>query len=205
MSKEKSKKVQCAILLHVICPFGQEIYNNQFKLKDLPAGHANKDRTEAILKAFKNYFEPGSMTHTIYMSSGNTHQNKRSFETFLTEIKSKVQQCNFNDLADILVKDQIVIGIDDDNKRGRLLHECKLHLTTAISMCSVAEQSKQQLHQLMSSASASADVDTVKVKKVEKIDLIVLYLTKKKRAIHVVVESTNLAKNVKRRKVLPVW
>ena len=47
-----------------------------------------------------------------------------------------------------MIKDRIVVGVQSDAVRARLLRERDLQLSKAIDICKAAEASEQQLHKL---------------------------------------------------------
>lgn len=51
-------------------------------------------------------------------------------------------------MADEMIKDRIVVGMQSDIVRGRLLREKGLCLTKAIDICKAAEESTKQLEKL---------------------------------------------------------
>ena len=51
-----------------------------------------------------------------------------SLLTHATELRTRVDHCDFDDLKDSLIKDKIVIGIRDGKTQERLLRESDLRL-----------------------------------------------------------------------------
>ena len=52
--------------------------------------------------------------------------------------------CDFGAIKDPLIRDQIVVGINDPKLRERLPRETDLTLEKAIKLCRITEHSKEQ-------------------------------------------------------------
>lgn len=63
----------------------------------------------------------------------------------MTDLRLKSQSCNFGTLCDSVIKDQIVIGVQDKRVRLLLLKETDLTLEKAINICQAADSTKIQL------------------------------------------------------------
>ena len=151
---QKDEKIQCAVFLHVAGPGAQQV-NDNFKYND-----DQKDKIKPMTEQFDAYCEPRrNETYERYIFH-TTVQNKRSFDVFLTDLKVKVKQCGFGDLMDSMIRDQIVLGIDDNSLRERLLREADLTLEQASKHGRAAEQSKLQLKNLTISSTLGAEADT---------------------------------------------
>ena len=150
---DKTRKVQRATFLHVIGPRGQEI-NSTFVYEN------ENPEVKDVIKKFEEYCIPRTNeTYDRYVFR-NLTQNGRTFEVFLTEIRTKAKQCGYGTLESSLIRDQIIIGIDDRVTRERLLRESNLTLETAASVCRAAEQSKIQSKQFITGAAASVSAST---------------------------------------------
>ena len=57
-----------------------------------------------------------------------TIQEDRSFDIFVTDLKRRAEYWNFGAIKDSLIRDQIVVGINDPKLRERLLRETDLTL-----------------------------------------------------------------------------
>jgi len=82
----------------------------------------------------------------------------RIFDQFLTRVQRLSKKCEFGELCDSLIKDRLVIGINDDNTRERLLRTDDLDLEKAVQLCKAAELVKQRSMELKSE---SVSVDAV--------------------------------------------
>lgn len=71
-------------------------------------------------------------------------QPQETFDNFLTDLRLKAETCNFDQLSDSMIRDQIVFGTGDAKLRQRLLRETELTLQEAIKICQASELA--QLH-----------------------------------------------------------
>ena len=65
-------------------------------------------------------------------------------EKFITDLKLLATTCNFGDLKDSLVRDQIICGIQDKQLREDLLKDRCLDLQRCLDACRAADLSKQR-------------------------------------------------------------
>ena len=78
-------------------------------------------------------------------------------------MKARSQHCEFGDLREILIRDKIVLGVQDKKIQERLLRETDLSIDKAISICHAAEEVKANEMQSNKTDMASK-VDLVKQK-----------------------------------------
>jgi hypothetical protein len=55
-------------------------------------------------------------------------QPGESFDQYVTDLRLKVKTCEYGTMADEMIKDRIVVGVQSDIVRGRLLREKDLNL-----------------------------------------------------------------------------
>jgi hypothetical protein len=85
-------------------------------------------------------------------------------DKWVTELRRLAKSCDFGDLRDDLIKDAIVLGVNDSKVKARLLREKGLNLEKAKDICKVAESSKVQLKQIVSQSAATLAVDAARYK-----------------------------------------
>lgn len=73
------------------------------------------------------------------------NQQDETFDEFLTRIKTQSKKCNFGDLLDTLIRDNVVIRINVDAVREKLLSEDELTADKAIKLCRASEQATKQM------------------------------------------------------------
>ena len=69
-------------------------------------------------------------------------------DTYINELRTRANTCEFGDLREPLIKDRIVSGITDCTLRARFLHESYLDLQKAISICRAAESTNDTIKEL---------------------------------------------------------
>lgn len=154
-NKKRTPAQKAAIFLHVAGPEAIEVFNT------LPLSAEQREDYDSIVKAFEDYCTPRcNETFERYVLRSRQQQDGEPFEQFLRDIQLKAQTCNFGELRDSMVRDQIVCGIVDKKLRARLLQEKDLTLESAVEICKAAELAATQNRALESEA---------KVQRVEKI------------------------------------
>ena len=76
-------------------------------------------------------------------------------DTHLVKLCQLAATCDYDTLLDEMLRDKIVIGVSDNQKRARLLRESKLKLQKALEICRSSEQTTLQV-QLIDPSSDSA-------------------------------------------------
>ena len=74
-----------------------------------------------------------------------------SFEAYLTDLKNMAKRCEFEQLADGLIRDKIIIGIRSLETRKKLMNTYELTLEKTVVMCkndelNVARMKEMSLH-----------------------------------------------------------
>ena len=130
-------------------------------LPNVPADIAERTVT-GILTALETYCVPRK--NTIYEGYvfRTTSQEDRAVDVFVTDLRRKAEYCEFGALKDSLIRDQIVVGINDPKLRERLLREKDLSLEKAIKFCRITEQSKEQSKVFDALTGQTCSVETVK-------------------------------------------
>ena len=85
----------------------------------------------------------------------------------MTELNKLSSECEFDNLHDSLITDMIVCGTKDNSLRERLLRECDLTLSKAISAGHAAEETRKHAHKILRSQ-PTADIDKIFKKKLNK-------------------------------------
>uniref|UniRef100_A0A1A7YGS0 Uncharacterized protein n=2 Tax=Iconisemion striatum TaxID=60296 RepID=A0A1A7YGS0_9TELE len=89
-------------------------------------------------------------------------QPEETFDSFITDLKLKTQSCDFGELKDSMIGDQIVYGIYDKSTRERLLRDTKLTLEEAERLCHTSELALQHA-KTFNDVSATVVTDSFKV------------------------------------------
>lgn len=105
----KSDTRKIALLLTVAGPQAIEVFNMFEFGKD-----EDKDKCDTILKKFSAYCSPQkNIVYVRYMFQLRMQQHNKTFDCFVTDLKLKAQPCDFGDLKDSMIRDQIVYEIHD--------------------------------------------------------------------------------------------
>lgn len=140
----RTDRQKIAILLHVAGPEAVDVFNTFTLTED------ERESFEAVVHKFQDYCAPkANETFERHVFRKTIQMEGQSFENFLRDVKLKVRSCNFGDLTDSLVRDQIVDGVRDHKLRERLLREDDLTLEKATRICKAAENSSQQARMWM--------------------------------------------------------
>jgi len=137
-----------------------EVYNT-FQFEE----EANKKKLDKVLEKFDAHCL-SKRTYERYVFRTRMQHEGEAFDYFLTDLKIKAKTCNFKELRDSMIRDQIVFGIYDKKLRERLLRESELTLDYAVQLCQSSEVARQQVKQFDGANSSamsfqSAAVDAI--------------------------------------------
>ena len=155
---KKDKTIQVATLLTVMGKDCHTIYKN------LPMTEEERKDPADILKKLTEHFEPTKNTIYERFLFNSGVQGSDPFDTFVSKLRQLAATCEYGELQDQLIRDRIVIGLNDQAQRARLLREKDLTLGKAISLCRSSEITS--LH--MQKMTQSEDVHFVKNKQKDK-------------------------------------
>ncbi|XP_038075960.1 uncharacterized protein K02A2.6-like [Patiria miniata] len=134
--QKKPEPVQCATFLHVAGPAAQRVYAT------LTFADDEKDKLQVLKAKFKQYCEPKRNLSVLrYMFNSRNQKVDEPFDTYLTNVKCLVRECEFGDIENSLLRDRVVCGVKDTKTREKLLQEDNLTLEKCINICQVSEMS----------------------------------------------------------------
>lgn len=141
--EKKSAAIQVGTLLSVMGKTCYQIYEN------LPMTEAERAKPDKIIEKLTEFFEPKRNTiYERYSFNLATQKDNESVEQFVHNLRKLASTCEYGTLHDELIRDRIVIGINDHATRSRLLRDSKLDLQKAIDTCRASEQAKSQMQKL---------------------------------------------------------
>ena len=107
----------------------------------------DKDTAEDIInKLDKHIMGEPNETFERYKFNTRIQAQDESIEDYITALKSLVKSCNYCDcIRDSLLRDRIVLGVNNERTRTRLLQERKLTLNKCLDICKSFETSTSQL------------------------------------------------------------
>ena len=156
--REKDHAIQIATIQSI---FGIKARRVLKTLPNIPVNITERT-VEGILTALETYCVPRKNTTYERYVFRMTIQEDRSFDIFVTDLRRKAEYCDFGAIKDSLIRDQIVVGINDPKLRERLLRETNLTLEKAIKLCRITEQSQEQSKILISPTIQTGNIDAVK-------------------------------------------
>ena len=144
-----SNKRKSAILLSAAGPEAIKIYNTfEWQPERGTLGEegyvAGEDKEDPvlILKKLKEFCSPRTnLTYERYLFNRYMQGENESFEEFYANIVSLISTCECNTLRDELLRDKIVVGINNERLRARLLRNSELTLHGALNACRAEEAS----------------------------------------------------------------
>ena len=130
-------------------------------LPDIP-GDITKRIVAGILTALEMYCVPRKNTTYKRYVFRMTIQEDCLFDIFVTDLRRRAEYCDFGAIKDSLMRDQIVVSINDPKLQERLLRETDLTLEKAIKLCRITEKSKERSKIFISPTTQTGNIDAVK-------------------------------------------
>ena len=145
---KKDKKIQANILLHVIGPDAVKVYNG---FTWAPAQGVNpaedKEDPAQILQKFEDYCTPHkNITYERHLFNRRSQEVGETFDQFYTHLCHLSHTCEFGNMTDQMIRDRIVVGIQNPGLRERLLRIGEeLTLIKAVDTCRTWEVTTSQI------------------------------------------------------------
>ena len=86
----------------------------------------------------------GECNETIVFNRKDQEMNE-SVDAYVTALRKLTKTCDYGALTDSLIRDRMVLGINDNSTRKKLLQTSKLTLGQFIDICRSTETSARQL------------------------------------------------------------
>ena len=141
-----------ALFLHCIGPEALKVYNGmQF------ANEAEHSKLNKIIEKFDE-FVVGEVNETYerYVFNGRNQRQDESIDAYLTALRTLAKTCGFcSCLEESLLRDQVVLGVNNNTLCKRLLQECKLDLKKCIDLCRSSEAASSHLKSISNAVSSS--------------------------------------------------
>ena len=119
----KPDKRKIAILLTVAGQEAVDIFNT------LTFADGERDNYNTVLRKFDNYCTPRvNETYERYVFRTRLQRDEETIEQYVTDLKYKAKSCNYGDLEESLIRDQIVLGTPNVKVKERLLSIDDLNL-----------------------------------------------------------------------------
>ena len=145
---DKENPTKTAILLHCAGPQVLDIYDTFTFAND-----EEKNDPEKVLEKLEIYCNPRQ--NEVLESHRFWSTNCISpFDKFLTELRVKVETCNYGDQKDRMIRDKIVFSCEE-TLQELLMRDITLNLQKAIEICRAYEQSKLHVKELGATSTLS--------------------------------------------------
>ena len=103
----------------------------------------------ASLAALEAYFKPKtSVVYERYLFNSSTQDSDEGIDEFVNRLRKQASSCKFGTLTDEMIRDRIVIGLQDRNTKLRLLKEEDLDLNKTVNICRASEIANRQLQSM---------------------------------------------------------
>lgn len=154
---KKPPEVQAATLMATIGTEAAIIFNT-FNLTQ-----EEQLDIEVIKAKFSARFNPiSNTTNKRYVFNILKQEKGETFDEFLTKARTQLLKCDYDDLADSLLRYKIVIGILCEEVRKKLLSEADLTLDSANNLCRANERASKHLDEMQEREQRI--IDSVKTK-----------------------------------------
>ena len=122
-------------------------------------------KLDPVLHKFSEYCNPRkNITILRHKFSTYRQQEGQNFHDFVTELKMLNSECKFDNLQVSLIKNMIVFVTKDNSLCGRLLRECDLILSKAITAGHAAEETRKHAREILR-YQPTTDIDKICKKK----------------------------------------
>ena len=127
---KKDEKVRAMTLLHMTGPEALEIYN----MLQWAGDDDDENKVDKTMEKFERYCNlRKNFTFERHSFFSRNQLDGKLLDAYASDLCNKAARCEFIDLKDGLMRDQIVCVINDDT--ARLLREAKLTLEGCIGIC----------------------------------------------------------------------
>ena len=119
-------------------------------LRNIVSPYKPGDKTyKELVEALSRHFKP---TPSVIVEHFKFHSRVRkageSVATFVSELRSLSEYCNFGDSLEDMIRDRLVCGINDNGMQQRLLAEPDLTYAKAVELSLSAESAAQNMCEL---------------------------------------------------------
>lgn len=136
-------------------------------LRGLKLTSVQRQQYDAVKTAFDSYFVPRK--NVIYERAKfnkRVQQQTEPVDSFITALYALADNCEYGALHDELLRDRLVVGLQDSSLSERMQLDKDLTLAKAITMARQSEEIKRQQTDLRGEASVNkATMDAVHVRK----------------------------------------
>lgn len=144
---EKSNEIKINTFLNAVGEEAIEVFDTLELTED------QRQDYDAVIQAFENFCKPKKNTvYERFMFYQRKQKDGEPFDTFLMDIKRLARTCEFTDREQEMLRDQIVMGINDKKVQLRLLETSDLTYAKAVEKGRQGEATKEQIDTMNSKA-----------------------------------------------------
>ena len=104
---------------------------------------------EVILEKMKQYcIGECNETYERYVFNRRDQESNESVDAYVTVLRKLAKTCNYGPLTDSLIRNRMVVGINDNSARKKLLQTSKLTLGQCIDICRSSQTLARQLKEM---------------------------------------------------------
>ena len=101
------------------------------------------------LSALEDYFLPKrNVVYERYVFNSCIQTPEETVDGYVNRLRKLASSCQFGTLTEEMIRDRLVIGIQDTGTKARLLREKDLSLDKALDMCKSSEITNKQIKSL---------------------------------------------------------
>ena len=151
---EEAEGKQVATLLTII---GDDANAEYYKFQWAKSGDDKK--ITPVLNKFEEFCAgKKNVIYERYLFNTCSQQEGETIEQYVTQLRTLSENCEYADLEESLIRDRVVLGINNDKLREKLLHKPDLTLQRAIEDIQVYESTKKQMKQITDNSSQSSNI-----------------------------------------------
>ena len=159
--KDKNQDQRVAVLLSIIGYDALRVYN----AFHWPEGE--EKTVESVLQRFECYCKPKlNVTYERFSFMSRKQRKDESINDYIVSLKNLVKNCQYEHLTDSLMRDAIVMGINNKKTQEVLLRENDLTLDKCINIIRATERAHQQFNYISEDQSSSG-YERMEVNKME--------------------------------------
>ena len=140
----KTAEKKRAVFLAVIGPVTYRLLHNLIS----PAKPGDKTYQELVTTLTKHFNPTPSETVQRFKFNTRTRKPGESVSTYLAELRSLAEYCNYGASLEAMLRDRLVCGINNEKIQQRLLAEAKLTYAKALELAQGLETAAQNMKEL---------------------------------------------------------
>ena len=115
----------------------------------------DRNNVEACITALENYFKSHrNVVYERYVFNSCEQNHGGSVDSYVTRLRKLASSCEFGTVANELIRDKLVTGLNDRGTKRKLLREKSLTLYKAVDISRSNEITSKQLEAMKSDTTA---------------------------------------------------